>query len=638
MAVQKMKLVSITGPLDDFEKVAGSCIVNHEFHPEYALDVMQQAKILRRMDDTNPYAGKLESIVSIARQLGIKLSFQEFSETEMKSSDSLKTCEDLFERVQNLRKESERLLNVAAENEQIIKQLDHIRDMNFDLHDLFEAEFVKFRFGRLPKQVYDSFSDEINRSNDIFLFVTSLEKDFVYCMILTTRANENKADALFAAYGFERIFIAGKVRGSSDEAKQSLLDETAKARADAKSLSEEADRLVAEKSKSILAYYSYVRFNYETAELRKFAARTDTSFYLFGWVLVGAVPDLTANLERWPNVTYSVDEPSRLAGIKPPVVLRNAAIFRPFEPFIEMYGKPSYGEIDPTPVMAVFYTLLFGIMFGDVGQGLILAGVGFLMWKLKKMWLGRVLIYTGFAGSCFGLVYGSLFGFEHLLPFGFKVLESAANTDKMLSTAVYVGVGVIFAVMCLNIINGFKQKDYEKALFSQNGIAGIILYISIMLLVLPMLGFLDVNVMSNGFIVFGIIIPLIAIVFRDPLGKLISGEKNWLPSSIVDFLMENIFELIEVFLSYIANTISFLRVGIYALSHAGMMMVVFLLAGDPPNPVVVILGNIFVMGVEGLLVGIQVLRLNFYEIFGRFLSAEGKAYRPVMIDYKTLHE
>jgi len=633
-----MKLVNITGPLNDFDRIMGSCIINHEFHPENAMDIMQHTKILRRMDEANPYAEKLGKVTSIAEQLGIKLDYREFSESEMCGQDAFSRCEDLYERVQKLRTESARLLNVTTENEQIIKQLDHIHGINFDLHDFFEVEFVQFRFGRIPRPVYDIFADDMDRSNDFYFFVTSIERDYVYGMILTTRANENKVDALFASYRFERIYLAGKVRGSSNEARQTLMVEIEKARAESKSLSEEADKLIKEEVSAFLAYYSYIRFKFETAELRKFAVCSDTSFYLYGWVPADSIPDLTANLACWPNVLFTVDDPNRIGHIKPPVILRNAPIFRPFEPFVEMYGRPSYGEIDPTPVMAILYTLFFGIMFGDIGQGLIVAAVGYLMWRCKKMWLGRILIYAGFAGSVFGFVYGSIFGFEHLLPFGFKVLESADNTDKMLSTAVFIGIAVILTVMLLNIVNGLKQKEYEKALFSQNGIAGVILYISIMLLVLPMLGFLDVNVMSGGFVILGIILPLIAVVFRDPLGKLVSGDKDWFPRSIGDFLLENVFELIEVLLSYIANTISFLRVGIYALSHAGMMMVVFLLAGDSQNPVVIIFGNIIVMGIEGLLVGIQVLRLNFYEMFGRFFTAEGKAYRPVMIDYKKLHD
>lgn len=90
--------------------------------------------------------------------------------------------------------------------------------------------------------------------------------------------------------------------------------------------------------------------------------------------------------------------------------------------------------------------------------------------------------------------------------------------------------------------------------------------------------------------------------------------------------------MFEVVLSFVTNTVSFLRVGAYAICHAGMMLVVYTLAGDPANPVVLVIGNIIVMGIEGLMVCIQVLRLEFYEMFGRFYQSGGKKFSPTMID------
>lgn len=638
MAVQKMKLVNIGGPVDGFDSIMSTCVVNREFHPENAMDIMQYTKVLRKMDEPNPYIDPLRRTVTIAEQLGVKLDYRNFSETEFRISDMNRICENLFDKISRMRKESERLLNVAVQNEQIIRQLDHIHGINADLHEFFQTYYVKFRFGRIPKEVYDHFSDDFDRSFEFYFFPTSIERDYVYAMILTTRVNEDKVDALFASYRFERIFIANKVYGSSDSAKQMLQEEIDKSRNEAGSLAEEAEKLIRDSSDSFLSYYSFIRFKSDTFDLRKYAVCSETSFFIYGWVPGDCIDEFTGNLEMIPNLIYSVDEPLHIGEIDPPVVLRNAKIFKPFEPFVEMYGRPSYNEMDPTPLMAILYTIFFGIMFGDIGQGFILAIVGYCMGRFKKMWLGKVLVYAGIAGIGFGFFYGSVFGFEHLLPFGFKVLESGANTNQMLQTAVFIGVAVITMVMGLNVLNGFKQKDYEKALFSQNGVAGIILYLSIMCLVLPMLGFLDLSISSPFFLIAGVYIPLIAIVCRHPLGKILSGDPHWKPDNILDFLLENVFELVEILLSFIANTISFLRIGIFALSHAGMMMVVFLLAGENENPIAIIIGNIVVMGIEGLLVAIQVLRLNYYEMFGRFFTAEGRAYHPVMIDYKTIKE
>lgn len=99
------------------------------------------------------------------------------------------------------------------------------------------------------------------------------------------------------------------------------------------------------------------------------------------------------------------------------------------------------------------------------------------------------------------------------------------------------------------------------------------------------------------------------------------------------FFVQSFFELFEVMLSYLSNTLSFIRIGAFAISHASMMEVVLMLAGaeaGTPNWLVIILGNIFVTGMEGLIVGIQVLRLEYYEMFSRFYNGGGKPFKPFL--------
>ena len=97
------------------------------------------------------------------------------------------------------------------------------------------------------------------------------------------------------------------------------------------------------------------------------------------------------------------------------------------------------------------------------------------------------------------------------------------------------------------------------------------------------------------------------------------------------FFVEGFFELFEMLLSYFSNTLSFVRIGAFAVSHAAMMEVVLMLAGvesGNTNWVVVVLGNLFVCLMEGLVVGIQVLRLEYYEMFSRFYKGSGREFKP----------
>ena len=131
-----------------------------------------------------------------------------------------------------------------------------------------------------------------------------------------------------------------------------------------------------------------------------------------------------------------------------------------------------------------------------------------------------------------------------------------------------------------------------------------------------------------------IVFPFILIFFAEPLSNLVNGEKDWQPESWLGYIVENLFESIEVLLGYVTNTMSFLRVGAFVLVHAGMMLVVFVLAqtaGGFWYWMIVVLGNVLVMVLEALLVAIQVLRLEFYEMFSRFYSGEGRPFEPIRI-------
>lgn len=186
--------------------------------------------------------------------------------------------------------------------------------------------------------------------------------------------------------------------------------------------------------------------------------------------------------------------------------------------------------------------------------------------------------------------------------------------------------------MIMNIVSSLKRKDPESAFFGANGIAGFVFYAALVagLICQMMLG---VEIMNPIYIVCLIVIPLIFIFMREPFGRLAEGKKKWQPEKWGDYCTQSFFEVFEICLSYVTNTMSFLRIGAYILVHAGMMLVVFTLAemiGGVGYIVMIIVGNGIVMALEALLVAIQVLRLDYYEIFSRFYIGEGRQFTPVV--------
>lgn len=194
----------------------------------------------------------------------------------------------------------------------------------------------------------------------------------------------------------------------------------------------------------------------------------------------------------------------------------------------------------------------------------------------------------------------------------------------MLGATIGMGVLIIIFGMVLNIINSIKSKNKGEALFGHNGAAGLVFYLSMLLCAGNL--FLKWGIPSFIFIAL-LVVSVLAMYLCEPLSNLVAGKKHWFPKSGM-FFVENLFEMFEVILSFFTNTISFLRIGAFAIVHVGMMMVVAILAqsGGVGGFIVQIIGNVVVMVLEGLIVGIQVLRLEYYEMFSRYFTGRGKEF------------
>ena len=374
--------------------------------------------------------------------------------------------------------------------------------------------------------------------------------------------------------------------------------------------------------------------------------------YIKGFVPKKKHKDFEKFFEGCENISVTFMPADADSSCTPPTVLKNTRLTRPYTMLVEMYGLPDYTGYNPTAFVALTYTLMFGIMFGDVGQGFIVFLLGLIIGKKVHKNFGGMMTRCGISSMLFGAIYGSVFGFEELLD---PVYESLGidllplhpfhNTSFILLTAVGIGVALIVISMILNIIIGFKEHDIEKAVFSNNGIAGLVFYGSIAAGVVATMLF-DVEVMSAPFVILLIVVPAICIFCKVPFAAVVKYKEFRLSNdeedmTVGNFIVENFFEMFEYLLSYVSNTMSFLRVGGFVLSHAGMMLVVSTLmgmVGTGAKPAVVIIGNAFVMVMEGMIVAIQIIRLEFYEIFSRFYSGNGKPFEPVKTEFSTAIE
>jgi len=613
-------------------------VINRDFHPINAVEAMGKVKVINSFDANNPYKGMLQEACRLLEELEIPLDYRPFEQENL----DIPACEEYLSKIaseiSSLRKEREERAKLAERDEAIFHQLDHIKGVKERLSDLLNMRYVKFRYGRIPRNHLRECLGELSPRDDVFFIDTGEDENWVYGMCFALPSSSDLVDAILGSMGFQRIRLDKDIQfaGTAEETAEKILREIDGARSRIEEIDRQIAQLKEKEGETLLRHYSWLRYMSECYDIRSYAGYRRKNFFILGWLPASEAEDFAEECKSIEGFTCILTDAREVEDYEPPVKLGGNLLQKIYAPFVEMFGVPRYGEVDPRMFMALAYSVLFGIMFGDVGQGAVLAILGYVFWKTKRMWLGRVLVCAGICSVAMGFVYGNIFGYEDILP-GFKVLEGE-NTMRMLLVSVAIGVVLLLICMALNIINGIRQRDIKKIFFSPNGLAGFVMYLSIAVAVVVLFAF-DKNIFTPLYIIVFIVLPLFAIFAAEPLTKLCRGEKDWLPESIGMFFVEGFFELFETVLAYVSNTVSFLRVGAFAISHAGMMMVVFLLAktaNGGNNIIAVIIGNIIVMGIEAVLVCIQVMRLHFYEMFGRFYTGGGQKFSPKIIDYRSM--
>lgn len=592
------------------------------------------------------YAPLLNQTIGVLKDIGADSTPGEYDGQPYDLEETRKFVNSFVQEVARRSQEKTQINAKLATYEQAKTQLYHLTGLQTSMDDIFSCRYLKVRFGRLPKDSYVKLPYYEGHS---FTFREyDFDGEYYWGMYFVAEQSAEEVDRIFASLYFERIWVPDFVHGTPQDALAQILSEESemnRRKAELENLAAVAEKDEVEKLQKIAAWLNYES---QIAQMYRHVVLLNNSYYISGFVPEEQTQRLRdAVAKELPEVRVCADEELGTETeldekLKPPTKLKNNWLTRPFELFVTMYGLPNYGDIDPTGLVAVTYAVLFGIMFGDVGQGLLLGLIGyFFMYKKKKMQLGLVLARCSLFAVLFGFLYGSVFGFEnlldpmyHALGFAEKPLEvlHPESINMILITSIVAGIFIIVCAIGTGIISNFRRGVIAKTLFSVNGVAGLVFYLALVCLLLPMLGVQASFIGSVPYIVLLIVIPFLCMYFCEPLCLLFEGKHPGKPGEII---INGFFEMFDALLSFASNTMSFLRVGGFVLAHAGMMSVVFTLANMTTQPVIywiiVVIGNLFVMALEGLFVGIQVLRLEFYEIFSRFFDAEGRPFTPLHV-------
>ena len=638
MAIAKLKLLEIEFPASQYDAVLMKLINLDDFHPEPASKFADSVQGLSVLNRENPYADLIARMEEARDKYHLNLKCQNVDSTRINIIQADTFFCNVLEQAAKIEKVKEDLSTMIEENESTISQLSHMIDADIDFDSLFNCKYLQVRFGRIPTVNLDKLK-YYGEQQFLFKILHKGTKD-TYCGYITTQSKAPEIDNIFSSLYFERIHIPEFVHGTPQDALNVLKEEDDTARDYLKVLDGRIEKLFAENLEEMNHIYSVSTKLNETYDAQKYVVVFGQNAAVYGFAEDKVAKAIKADFETLDDVHVEIKPAMGDSRLTPPTKLKNNWFSRPFRMFVEMYGVPSYTDFDPTNLVAISYTFLFGMMFGDIGQGIVLSLVGYLFYKWKGMQLGAVGMRLGISSTIFGFVFGSIFVsealFEHFMEPIFLPMKPE-NTMPLLMSAIATGVVLIIISIVFNIILNIKKKHWGDLLFSQNGVAGLVFYVSVLLLVANMLVDFPIPLGGPVYIALLIAMPVVMIFLKEPLTYKLEGEKMF-PHGFGAFFTESFFELFEVMLTFIANTMSFLRVGGFVLSHAGMMMVVYTLAEMVAGGagiinfgyiLVAVLGNIFVMCLEGMIVGIQVLRLEFYEMFSRYYEGKGKPFTSI---------
>lgn len=365
----------------------------------------------------------------------------------------------------------------------------------------------------------------------------------------------------------------------------------------------------------------------KSEELKTTMAQGDKYFYLSGWVPESEVNKFKALENKYDNTILNTKEVESISQ-SPPTRLKNNSLFRPFEFLVNMYGAPNYDEIDPTPFFAITYLLLYGLMFGDLGQGLVFIAIGFWLSKKNKIF-GGLIKRIGISASIFGLMYGSFFGREDLIPA--LLIKPFDNIMTVLIASVAFGVSLMVISYIIGIYNKVHlQKNIEEGIFGKEGLAGLMMMTSFIIIVLALV---NVGPVPKNIGIILLILSIVMMIFKQPIARKLEGNKRLYDQAKGDYYLEGSFSVIEALLSVFSNLVSFTRVGAFAINHVGLYMafevMAKLIGGGIKGFIILVIGNIFIIGLEGMIVGIQGLRLEFYEMFSKYYEGNGRLFKPI---------
>jgi V/A-type H+-transporting ATPase subunit I len=572
---------------------------------------------------------------------------------DIMEGDAIKTSG----RIEKLEGENSALIERKKTLLQYRENLKILDEFGGDVGWLGDSQFLYTVFGSLPK-----------KDSETLLFVEEgLEKKFILRkgkereeriphFISVLREDKETLEKILGGLDWKRYAIPLSEIEDELEGIRTRLEDVGK---ETEKLRSELKNMRREYGGDLLVMKEIIGNGKSILELKSQSFNTENVHLLQGWIPAKRVKELEVCLKKATEghfIFKSYGDQDKNA----PTYLENPSFLKPFESLTSTFGLPNYNELDPTIFLAITFPLFYGIMFGDVGHGAILALLGVILAYLGKNSsgiknLGMIIVICGTLSIVFGFMYGDIFGLPPYNPnhpeaidqtdiFGFDLVEKLGPSpmhDPFNFLIIAVGVAVIHISLGLLIDLWNKVSDGKLLHAFASPFVKLWLYYGLIITLVfstfsEGIDVLGVHIGNVIALVLLVVLPLVLVLFSDVIKHI--NEFN--PKNLPAFLGEGSFEVFDTILLFLSNTISYSRLFALALVHAGLFMALFSISeivltipviGGFAWLLIVIIGTVIILALESIIVFLHSLRLHYYEWFSKFFGADGIPFKPFKI-------
>lgn len=658
-AMSELELIVPSKDLLAVTKVLSSYGVFHQTDSNYAA-----------AGAANTWQEQASAYATLERRIQTVMQSLSIEEGRPPSSEfgAMIEIEDLRSKVEQIEAEvkqvNDQLTNERKRLEQLestLQQLQPVEDIDLDISSLRNSRFMFSMLGLMPASNTDRLQTSLARVPHVFLTLRS-DPGKLVVWLAGTKANADVLERAARSAYLDPLTLPEEYQGTPSKIIEALRNTIASTRRSideskatlaqmAETYKEELHDLLWRAHTSRVLSDAIVRYG----QLRH-------TYVITGWVPTADLEGLTARLKQASKEILIETLPTTRHGENQhvPVALLTNKYLKPFQMLVNTYARPRYGELDPTILIALTFPLIYGAMFGDLGQGLVLLVLGLLINSGKFMKsmksLGLLIAYCGASAAVFGMLYGSVFGFEgeHFeQTFGFAFhpiwISPINNILSILGLAIDAGIVLLIVAYILAIFNQARSREWAHLVFGHNGLVGFLFYISFLALLGGFLGqtpiapkvAVAIGRLPLPFPLLALIFGL-AIMFSEVFMNLMEGHRPLIEGKgiggFVMYLVQAFMDWFEVVISQLSNTLSYVRVGAFAVAHGGLSAAFFRLAelvgGGGHGAgywIMLVVGNIFFVTLEALIVGIQTMRLHYYEFLGKFFTGGGMRFEPLNI-------